>query len=360
MRRTIFDDITNKSQISSTNLYVKNNNNTKNFNNNNTKCKNDTNGKNNKFIDYSTQDNSRKCIENNWSISSPQLPMLKNDRSVTVFKNDPSMVEEYSFDIFRYLYKLEKQNVIDVNFLQINETERDLLLNWLIKIHSTLQLLEETFFLTIYLMDKYQYSVKNANQIDHSFTIGIQNLQLFGITCLFIASKWEEINYPNVSMFSLVTNGEINVGKILSTEWEILKILQFTIDFVNPLNFLRRISRADNYDIYVRTIAKYLISITMLDYNCVGTLTSVKVAAAYLLARKILGKKKWNKKMILLSGGYTMEQIIPTYKNIINYLLSKPIHKNLIKKYQSKNFFKASIVCRQWILLQIDPKKNQA
>lgn len=79
----------------------------------------------------------------------------------------------------------------------------------------------------------------------------------------------------------------------MRTEREILYKLQFELGSPCPLTFLRRISKADNYDIPSRTIGKYLIEVTLLDESFLKYHPSLIAAASTWLARKMLKLGEW-------------------------------------------------------------------
>lgn len=55
----------------------------------------------------------------------------------------------------------------------------------------------------------------------------------------------------------MLTGGNFKEHDILSAEKFILQILGFELSYPNPLNFLRRISKADGYDVRNRSYGKY-------------------------------------------------------------------------------------------------------
>lgn len=65
----------------------------------------------------------------------------------------------------------------------INEKMRAILVDWIIEVHLKFKLLPETLFITINLIDRYLSLV----------SIKRNNLQLVGVTAMFIASKYEQI-----------------------------------------------------------------------------------------------------------------------------------------------------------------------
>ena len=125
---------------------------------------------------------------------------------------------------------------------------RGVLVDWLIDTHSKFRLLPETLFLALNIVDRFLTQR----------TISLVKLQLVGITAMFIAAKYEEVICPSVQNFLYVADGGYNEEEILRAERYVLKVINFNLSYPNPMNFLRRISKADNYDIQTRTVAKYL------------------------------------------------------------------------------------------------------
>lgn len=65
-------------------------------------------------------------------------------------------------------------------------------------------------------------------------------LQLIGITAMFIASKYEEVYAPDVSDFVYITNNAYKKVEVYQCEREILSKLGFSLSRPIPLHFLRR------------------------------------------------------------------------------------------------------------------------
>jgi cyclin B len=70
----------------------------------------------------------------------------------------------------------------------INERMRAILVDWLIEVHLKFKLVPETLYLTVNLIDRYL----ERSQVSRP------KLQLVGVTCLLIASKYEEIYPPEL------------------------------------------------------------------------------------------------------------------------------------------------------------------
>ncbi len=201
--------------------------------------------------------------------------------------DDPLMAAEYANEIFEYLRDLEVKSIPNPQYMDhqddIGWRTRGILIDWLIEVHTRFHLLPETLFLTINIIDR--FLSKKVVQLDR--------LQLVGVTAMFIASKYEEVLAPHVANFKHVADDGFTEEEILSAERFILGTLNYDLSYPNPMNFLRRISKADNYDIQTRTIGKYLMEISLLDHRFMAYRPSHVAAAAMYLARLIFDRGDW-------------------------------------------------------------------
>jgi G2/mitotic-specific cyclin 1/2 len=110
---------------------------------------------------------------------------------------------------------------------------------------------------------------------------------------MFIASKYEEVLSPHVQNFRHVADDGFTEEEILSAERFVLAALNYDLSYPNPMNFLRRISKADNYDIQTRTLGKYLLEISCLDHRFIAHPPSQVAAASMYLARLVLERGEW-------------------------------------------------------------------
>jgi hypothetical protein len=162
-------------------------------------------------------------------------------------------------------------------------TMRDILIDWLIEVHYKFRLLPETLFLAVNIIDRF-LSLR---------VVSLQKLQLVGLTSMFIAAKYEEVIAPSLQNFLYMADGGYTDEEILKAERYILQVLDFGLHYPNPLNFLRRCSKADNYDIQTRTLAKYLMEIALVDHRFLEFKPSMVAGAALFLARKMLDRGEW-------------------------------------------------------------------
>ncbi|PGH27406.1 hypothetical protein AJ80_00884 [Polytolypa hystricis UAMH7299] len=254
---------------------------------------------------------------------------------------DPLMTAEYVVEIFDYLKELEPATMPNPDYMEHqDELEwkmRGILVDWLIEVHTRFRLLPETLFLAVNIIDRFLSAE----------VVALDRLQLVGVTAMFIASKYEEVLSPHVANFSHVADETFSDKEILDAERHVLATLNYDISYPNPMNFLRRISKADNYDIQTRTLGKYLMEISLLDHRFMCYRQSHVAAAAMYLARLILDRGHWHATLSHYAG-YTKEEIMPVFRLMIDYLHRPVAHEAFFKKYASKKFLKASIVTRQW------------
>ncbi|KAF8422070.1 G2/M cyclins accumulate steadily during G2 and are abruptly destroyed at mitosis-like protein [Tirmania nivea] len=254
--------------------------------------------------------------------------------------DDPLMVAEYANEIFEYLRSLENTTAPNPDYMDAQEglhwEQRGILVDWLIEVHQKFHLLPETLYLAINIIDRF-LSVK---------VVMIDRLQLVGITAMFIAAKYEEVFSPHLGHFKYLADDTFTELEILRAERFMLQTLDYNLSYPNPMNFLRRISKATDYDQDTRTVAKYLMEISLVDYRLMEYLPSRVAAAAMYLSRMILKRGSWDPSLVYYSG-YTEAQIQPVFFILVEYIL-RPKHKAFFNKYASKKFSKVSLLAREW------------
>ncbi|KAL1918048.1 uncharacterized protein VTP21DRAFT_3314 [Calcarisporiella thermophila] len=249
---------------------------------------------------------------------------------------DTTMVAEYATEIFQYMRELELRYMPDPDYME-RQTEvqwsmRTVLIDWLVQVHSRFQLLPETLFLCVNIIDRF-LSVK---------VVALQKLQLVGCAALFIAAKVEEIQCPSVTEFVYMVDHQYTAEEMLKAERFMLNQLKFELGWPGPYNFLRRISKADDYDIQTRTLAKYFIEVTLVDEKFLDVPASLVAAAGHYLAMMMLNKGEWTRAHRYYSG-YKEEELQPVVDRILELLHHPKKHLAITEKYSEKRYMKASL-----------------
>lgn len=166
---------------------------------------------------------------------------------------------------------------------------------------------------------------------------------------MFIAAKFEEVVAPSVSHFLVCADSSYTESEILQAERYVLKTLDWNLSYPNPVHYLRRVSKADDYNVKVRTLAKYLLEIGVLEWRLIAAPPSLMAGAAIWLARLALGNEHWTANLAHYSS-YKESELVPTASLMLNYILKPLRHESFHKKYAGKRYFKSSVYMRTWAL----------
>ncbi|EEP79950.1 G2/mitotic-specific cyclin 3 [Uncinocarpus reesii 1704] len=257
---------------------------------------------------------------------------------------DPTMVAEYGDEIFDYMRKLEVKLMPNPHYMdnqaEIQWSMRSVLMDWIVQVHLRFNLLPETLFLCVNYIDRFLSSK----------IVSLGKLQLVGATAIFIAAKYEEINCPSVQEIVYMVDNTYTAEEILKAERFMLSLLQFELGWPGPMNFLRRISKADDYDLETRTLAKYFLEITIMDERFIGCPPSFLAAGAHCLARLMLRKGDWGATHVYYSN-YTPSQLYPLVSLMLECCdIPQRHHPAIYEKYSDRRFKRASCFVESEIL----------
>ncbi|XP_074862896.1 G2/mitotic-specific cyclin-B2 [Carettochelys insculpta] len=259
---------------------------------------------------------------------------------------NPQLCSDYVKDIYLYLRQLELQQSVRQHYLdgkEINGRMRAILVDWLVQVHSRFQLLQETLYMCVAVMDRFL-------QIH---PVCRKKLQLAGVTALLLASKYEEIFSPDIADFVYITDNAYSSTQIREMEMMILKELNFDLGRPLPLHFLRRASKAGEADAEQHTLAKYLMELTLVDYDMVHHHPSEIAAAALCLSRKVLGQGKWGVKQQYYTG-YTEDSLMLIMQHMAKNVVK--VNDNLTKYTAIRNKYASSKLMRISTIPQLNSK----
>mmetsp|Transcript_94796 Transcript_94796/g.247419 ORF Transcript_94796/g.247419 Transcript_94796/m.247419 type:complete len:398 (+) Transcript_94796:108-1301(+) len=198
---------------------------------------------------------------------------------------DVQKVSEYASEIHERLFEDEAKLRPRPNYMEsqpeVSSKMRGILLDWLVEVHQKYRLRPETLFLAQYLIDHY-LSVR---------TILRKRLQLLGVTCTFIAAKFEEINPPKASDFAYITNNTYTKDDILKLECVVLSALDFDIVVPTPVHFFDRLVRASGGGSVHASLVQYVLELTITDITLIRHAPSHMVSAAILLSNELLRRE---------------------------------------------------------------------
>ncbi|XP_058724829.1 cyclin-A2-2-like isoform X2 [Vicia villosa] len=209
---------------------------------------------------------------------------------------DSPVWTSYAPDIYYNIHVKECEKRPLANYMEkvqqdITPTMRGILVDWLVEVSDEYKLVPDTLYLTVNLIDRF-LSCR---------VITRQRLQLLGVTCMLISSKYEEISAPPLEEFVTITDNTYSKKEILKMEKEVLNVLQFQLSVPTIKTFLRRFIHAaqSSYKVAypeLEFMANYLAELALVEYSLLQYRPSKIAASAVFLARWTLGQSEhpWN------------------------------------------------------------------
>eukprot|EP01105_Mastigella_eilhardi_P020961 TRINITY_DN5034_c0_g2_i2.p1 TRINITY_DN5034_c0_g2~~TRINITY_DN5034_c0_g2_i2.p1 ORF type:complete len:441 (+),score=137.26 TRINITY_DN5034_c0_g2_i2:161-1483(+) len=254
-------------------------------------------------------------------------------------EEDPIFCSEYVKEIFSYLREKEMTERIDCTYMtrqrDINAKMRGILVDWMAEVHLKFKLLNETLFLSVLIVDKY---------LAHH-EVPRQQLQLLGVTAMLIASKVEEIYAVAVNDLVFICDKACSAKEIRTFERKVLRDIGWQLNTPSPLYFLRRFSKAGRADSTMHTMSKYLIELSLLDYQLLEHLPSQVAAAAVYLTRRMYDVRPYWNETLQYYTKCTEEDVCPCARHLQSMFVSQNASnlKCIFKKYSSPRFYEVAI-----------------
>ena len=159
---------------------------------------------------------------------------LSRTKTSEVERQNINLHFDLSEDIDKYLRDLEK-TVDTSNCMEkhnINLTLRARMVDWMIEVLTNFKCDDQTFFIAISLMDRY---FKGCSQVKE-----MSDLHVTGVTCMFIASKFEDI-YPlkMKTVYEKIAHKKLEISKMKELELDIMRVIKYQIHSPTVLDFLK-------------------------------------------------------------------------------------------------------------------------
>ncbi|TVU07534.1 hypothetical protein EJB05_40893, partial [Eragrostis curvula] len=220
-------------------------------------------------------------------------------------------VIEYVDEIYCFYRKNEGSSCVSPNYMSsqtdINEKMRGILIDWLIEVHYKLELLEETLFLTVNIIDRFLACENVARK----------KLQLVGVTAMLLACKYEEVSVPVVEDLILICDRAYTRADIIEMERIMINTLKFNMSVPTPYCFMRRFLKAAHSDKKLELLSFFLIELSLVEYEMLKFPPSMLAAAAIYAAQCTMnGFKSWNK-CCELHTKYNEEQLMECSRMIV-------------------------------------------
>lgn len=220
-----------------------------------------------------------------------------------------------------------------VNQKEITSYDRSILVDWLIELHVSFKFQHETLLLSVNILDRFM-SVYSVSKL---------KFQLLGLTCLFLASKYEEhcphkledLCFHKIKTFSYVGRYLCTKNEILELELIILNALSFQLTVPLCVSFLHRFFKAAELDSKTINLTRFLLDLALLDFKMLKYLPSITTASSIYLSRFLTQKYPlWNQTLVQATT-YTEVILSECVKDLMNALIVSKHSKlkSVFKKY---------------------------
>jgi hypothetical protein len=209
-------------------------------------------------------------------------PEMIVDSEGTNNVGDPQRATEYASQIMEVLFQEESASMVHPSYMDaqtdINGKMRAILVDWLIEVHMKYRLRPETLYLTVQLLDRYLARTQ----------VPRRRLQLVGVTALFIASKYEEIDPPQAKDLVYITDNTYTKDEIFGMECSMLAALGFEIVVPTAAHFIQVLQKVNDCDASHTQLSNYFIELSLVDLRMIRYPPSQLVSASLLLSNHLL------------------------------------------------------------------------
>lgn len=159
---------------------------------------------------------------------------------------------------------------------------RPYLLDFLVEAHSAFQLLPETLFLAVNLLDRYC-----SKRVVYK-----RHYQLVGCAALLIAAKYgdKKEKVPTIKELKSMCCSLYDDDMFLQMEWHVLSTLDWTVGHPTVDSFLKLAVKDSIPDPETENLALYILEMALFHREFVSKLSSTLALAALALSRHVLGR----------------------------------------------------------------------
>ncbi|GAM89360.1 hypothetical protein ANO11243_073970 [Dothideomycetidae sp. 11243] len=196
--------------------------------------------------------------------------------------------EEYEDDVLDHMEAMEAETMPDINSIEI-QTEiqwfmRPYLLDFLLEAHHAFQLLPETLFLAVNLLDRYC-----SRRVVYK-----RHYQLVGCAALLIAAKYgdRKDRVPTIRELKSMCCSLYDDDMFTQMEWHVLQTLNWMIGHPTVASFLEMAMYEDRADPELEHMSLYISELALYHKEFIPVLPSVLARSSLALARCILGRSQ--------------------------------------------------------------------
>lgn len=240
---------------------------------------------------------------------------------------------------------------------------RTILVDWLVDVHTQFRLSQSALYLAVNIFDRFLSTEDTV--------VSRSQLQLVGVTCMWVAAKYEEIYPPCLEDFVYISDCTYTREELLRMEALICNKLKFVFTVPTVLPFVDRGLKAlhtahPNADSRITQFANYALELALCDYSMLKYRPSMLAAAAIALAAHTLAycQLRWDNTMRFHTGGYTVEILNTCARDLWNIIERDCSQSNskinaVRRKYSADKYHRVAIVAASLKFEHANTSNNQ-
>ncbi|XP_055335123.1 G2/mitotic-specific cyclin-B-like isoform X2 [Paramacrobiotus metropolitanus] len=250
-----------------------------------------------------------------------------------------ALVVAYVEHIYTYLYHRE-HSLLSKDYMDgmsVNPRMRTILVDWIVSVTHKFKMCQDTLFLSLNIVDRFL----SIPEID----VTKDELQLIGVTAMFVAGKFEEVYPPDLEDYVYISDQACTKNQILDCEMMMVNALNFDFTRPLPVHFLRRCCKAANANPDEYCSAKFHLELAQMHIDFVEVKPSLLAAGALYLA--LLFRRRlsdfWDSKLTYYSSYEegAVKQMASRLLDVLKQARTARL-QCIIKKYATPKNFESS------------------
>jgi len=188
-------------------------------------------------------------------------------------------------EVLENLRLVELRNQPDASYMEkqkeITGAMRAILVDWMVEVHTAFEMVGETLYLAVNLVDRYLEHVQ----------VKRTQLQLVGVTSVLVACKYEETHPPTLRQVVHITDHAYTTQEVREMERDILHTLGFHLSIPSAREFAAHFLEhhpLEEATPVLRHMTHYIAELSLQELPFLKFTPSLLAAASILVARRTL------------------------------------------------------------------------
>ena len=247
------------------------------------------------------------------------------DAMTDIDRQSANVIKEYGMEIDEYQKVVEKTYLADdcLKAHEITPCLRAKMIDWMVEVLTNFKCNDQTYFMSVSLMDRYLKQKKEKKLIGE--------LHIIGVASMFLGSKYEDILPLRMDLVAeKIAHRKLPIESIKQYEHDILTTLDYFLQSPTILEFMKRYMKGMETVLkeeigLIEKMSLYLAKMSTHDYYfCNVKPSNIAISSIYValkiceqLKKRAIITKDIMQQMIIVSG-YTEEVIVECAQKILN------------------------------------------